>query len=1066
MKRIQMLPTLRASRALSTKATRRPRRELRLETLETRHVLSALLFGNRQSAPEPAGGPPPALTHEIRGVAWHDTDGDGSHLPHEPLLAGRTIYLDANRNGRLDLGETSTTTLVDNPATTTEDETGSFAFTGLPAGVFYVREAPRAGWEAVSAEPQVVALGGGGIDYLHTALDANHSEIAGLIPNRFHFTGGETGASIEDGGSDMYDTGNIISTNLASAVQYTGGAIVPGDAQFGPGSRYLTAKYPGLFVLAAENVTLSHFEIGGATGTNGLGSFEHTTLDLNVNGRPFRAFYKQIYGAGDPSIIQLFLVPDLVPFSPTVPGSSARDGFRIDNLTGTQEVYYLLTSRRGGTFTNIDTAIDLARAFMEQVPLQGDSVAGLQFGSRPLGKLDGYLWYDRNEDGIRDPGEPGQPNWTVYVDANDNRALDENELSTITFNDNPSTPNINEAGYYSFSGFPPGSQTIRTVQEAGWVAVGAADGRQVSMGRLDPVGTLANLDYQYAQIAAAVPNRFAFHEGGAGEAIVDGGENMYDTGNRLATDRAASVPYTNHTVVDGDALFGPGSRYFTTKYPGLFAAAVADMSIDRFEISGRTGAEGMGRVVASSFPLRVADQDYTVFVKQIVEAATPSIIHVIVVPGDGAGIQHEFGQATEDDFHALSGLSGVSELFYLLASRHDGLELAQDDVRRMATALLTGRALTGLEATAVDLGYRGIYGLSGTKWHDVDADGTRGAAEPGLAGWTIYLDENLDGELSVGEPTTQTRDDDPATPEVDETGTYRFEHLPPGTQSVREVRQPGWQQRHPADGHTILLGGLNLASLLNNLDTDNASITSLVPNRFDFTEGETGNNIGDGGSNMYDNGNFVYSSSWGTLDYSNRTISTLPVFGQDSQYFTAKYPGLFVLAASNTSHNYVEINGSLGAGGQGVADVAQFTTTSDGQTYTVFVKRVYNASTPSVNHLVIVPGADPNLTSGYSSFTGSDYHWFNNLASAQQFYYLLFSRQSGGFVNDDQMRAIADQFLSLVPTPTDHEGGLDFGNVRVGEVRGTIWRDRDRDGMRALERTGHQRLHRLSRRQR
>jgi hypothetical protein len=1054
MKRIYGLAESRAGRAQSTHAKRRPRRDLRLEMLESRHVLSALLFANRQSAPEPAQGPPPPEpTHEIRGIAWHDSDVDGIRFPHEPLLAGRTIYLDANRNSRLDLGETSAVTLADNPATTSEDETGAFAFTGLPAGVYHVREAPRAGWEPVTSEPQVVVLGNGGIDYLRSQLDSSHDEIAGLVPNRFNFTGGDSGTSIEDGGSDMYDVGNIISTNLASAIEYTGGAIVPGDAQFGPGSRYFTAKYPGLFVLAAQNVTLSQFGISGTTGTNGLGNRDQAAHSVNVNGRPFIVYYTQVYGAGDPSIVQGLLVPDPVQSLFSAPSSTASDGFDIQfTAQSPQEVYYLLTSRRLGNY--FSQFFELALAFAQQIPRQGNSVAGLEFGSRPLGKLDGYVWYDRNENGVRDAGEPGQPNWTVYVDANGNGALDDNEIAASSSFDDFSTPNVDEAGYYSFSGFPPGSQTIRAVELPGWVAVGAADGRQVRMGRLDPVATLANLDNQYAQIVAAVPNRFAFHEGGAGETIVDGGQNMYDTGNRLSTDRAASIPYTNHAVVDGEAAFGPGSRYFTTKYPGLFAAAVAGMSIDRFEISGRTGAEGMGRVVGTSFPLRVADQDYTVFVKQIVEAATPSIIHLFVVPGDGAGIQHQFGPATEDDFHALSGLTGVSELFYLLASRHDGSELSQDDARRMATALLASTALTGLEATAVDLGYRGIFSLSGTKWHDVDSDGTRGETEPGLAGWTIYLDENEDGELSVGEPTTLTRDDDLATAEVDETGTYRFEHLPPGSQRVREVRQPGWQQQYPAEGHTTLLGGLNLASLLNNLDQDNASITALVPNRFDFTDGETGDHITDGGSNMYDDGNYLYANTWGTLPYSNRTVSTLPVFGAESQYFTAKYPGLFVLAASGTSNSYFQIAGSLGAAGQGQADVARLTTTAGGQTYTVFIKRVYNAPTPSVNHLLIVPGAATNVFQDYSSFTGSDYQALNGL-DVDEFYYLLVSRQAGGFLDNAQMQAIADEFLSLIPPVTDHVGGLDFGNVRVGEVRGTIWRDRDRDGTRDTDEPGN-----------
>ena len=37
--------------------------------------------------------------------------------------------------------------------------------------------------------------------------------------------------------------------------------------------------------------------------------------------------------------------------------------------------------------------------------------------------------------------------------------------------------------------------------------------------------------------------------------------------------------------------------------------------------------------------------------------------------------------------------------------------------------------------------------IRGTKWHDTDGDGVRDDDEPGLAGWTIFLDENDNGRL-------------------------------------------------------------------------------------------------------------------------------------------------------------------------------------------------------------------------------------------------------------------------------------------------------------------------------
>lgn len=62
--------------------------------------------------------------------------------------------------------------------------------------------------------------------------------------------------------------------------------------------------------------------------------------------------------------------------------------------------------------------------------------------------------------------------------------------------------------------------------------------------------------------------------------------------------------------------------------------------------------------------------------------------------------------------------------------------------------------------------------------------------EPSLAGWTIYLDSNHNGQLDSGEPFRIT----------DSQGNYAFTGLTPGTYTVAEVPQAGWQQKAPAAG--------------------------------------------------------------------------------------------------------------------------------------------------------------------------------------------------------------------------------------------------------------------------
>lgn len=83
---------------------------------------------------------------------------------------------------------------------------------------------------------------------------------------------------------------------------------------------------------------------------------------------------------------------------------------------------------------------------------------------------------------------------------------------------------------------------------------------------------------------------------------------------------------------------------------------------------------------------------------------------------------------------------------------------------------------------------------TGVKFEDLDADGAaREGGEPGLPGWTIYVDYNDNGTPDEGEPSTLTGAD----------GSYTITGIKPGTWKVREVLLPGWTNSYPAttDGY-------------------------------------------------------------------------------------------------------------------------------------------------------------------------------------------------------------------------------------------------------------------------
>ena len=88
--------------------------------------------------------------------------------------------------------------------------------------------------------------------------------------------------------------------------------------------------------------------------------------------------------------------------------------------------------------------------------------------------------------------------------------------------------------------------------------------------------------------------------------------------------------------------------------------------------------------------------------------------------------------------------------------------------------------------------------IRGNKWNDRNGNGVLDNGESGLAGWTIYLDLDGNGDLEPNEPTSVT----------DAGGAYAFTGLDPGWYTVREVLQPGWQQTGPAEGmHFVAFSG-------------------------------------------------------------------------------------------------------------------------------------------------------------------------------------------------------------------------------------------------------------------
>ena len=245
-------------------------------------------------------------------------------------------------------------------------------------------EAARA---AQSAAAVASGGGAGGFGWIGSALNKlnlRYSEVTALVPNIYLFWDEDSDGyfnGIDDGGDDMYDDGNFMNTNLTQLWenivendqneelcipythtqaenesdlpdQYTNppmdGKVKDGTNYFGEGSKYFTNMYPGLFIMIADNVSVSEFTISGNVGSDGDG-VGAGYINSIIPG--WTLFYKTNTDLeneydSDPSINHLILVPGSASgIIHEYDTTSAYDDHAILNISDRNRIIYALVSR-------------------------------------------------------------------------------------------------------------------------------------------------------------------------------------------------------------------------------------------------------------------------------------------------------------------------------------------------------------------------------------------------------------------------------------------------------------------------------------------------------------------------------------------------------------------------------------------------------------------------------------------------------------------------------------------------------------------------------------------------
>ena len=611
---------------------------------------------------------------QIKGSKWHDLDQNGDWDADEPGLSGWTIYLDENNNGELDEGENSTVT----------NSAGDYIFNFLTPGTYTVAEVLKPGWEQTHpTDPETYSVD---VAEEETVTDINFgnilSEPASISGSKWH---------------DL-DQDGVWDDDEPALEGWT------------------------IYLDQNENGQLDEEELSTVTDDDGKYEFSDLSPDIYTVAEVLQQGWEQ-------------------------------------------------TSPVDGTYI-----LDLA---------PNEAAEEIDFGNfeLPPGEIGGSKWNDLNGNGERDPEEPGLEGWTIYLDDNNNGELDEGERSTVT----------DENGEYTFSDLPTGRYIVAEVLQETWQQTYPSSGQVFS----DPLGDFfgfsdPQLDIESVSAALrgetlSLTMNFFTPIAAPSENLPESVVGFWDLD--LDQDAATGVPANQTFFAPPDQQGGPlGVEVFVDLFSESFQPGFVDL-VDAVNFS-----------YIATVPIAYESDSFEIQVPLSLLGDDGAVNY-----GTIAGTLFEPTDAAPNtEFGTLGDAASTKSEpnTEILSNRlWEGLSIASSETENRSTVVEFNADLAtsafphyvelepGQLISDLDFGNWQPITLSGQKWYDVDGDGELDNDEEGLEGWTIYLDDNNNGEL----------DDDETFTITDEEGNYSFT-LPEGSYTVAEVPQEGWEQTAPADG--------------------------------------------------------------------------------------------------------------------------------------------------------------------------------------------------------------------------------------------------------------------------
>ncbi len=391
------------------------------------------------------------------------------------------------------------------------------------------------------------------------------------------------------------------------------------------------------------------------------------------------------------------------------------------------------------------------------------------------GNISGFIWLDSIANGAYDFGEPLLSNVRVWLDTNGNGVFDPGvDIQTMTGTD----------GAYIFAGLLPGSYVVH-VDESTLPA-----GLTIATANNPTSAFVVTDQEQYPNVD------FGYKNGNAGTAIIGSyvWSDADNNGIREAGESGLGGVTMQLLTSPGNVLVATattnsfGTYLFTNVAPGTYVVK-ADTAVILTGYTPTTGPQSVGS--KTSNPLTVAGGGtYVMENFGFYNASTYSVGDVIWFDSDNNGALDPGEPGIKDVTATLLNAGGsvvaatstdVYGNFMFSGMPAGGYTIRVTDTNGKltgfggtTTAALSGQLavnIAGANVTGTSFGYNAPGRIGNIIWMDYNGNGIRDNGEPGIAGVTVKLYQDTNGN-GIFEPATDTL---MATTTTDAAGGYSFQ---------------------------------------------------------------------------------------------------------------------------------------------------------------------------------------------------------------------------------------------------------------------------------------------------